>query len=75
MPLSRDSSGRLGVAAAGMGEPTVIINVENNTATPVQANQTGVTFDEQMQQFVVNVVLRDQAQNGPISRNYRRAMR
>lgn len=75
MPLSRDSSGRLGVAASGMGEPTVIINVENNTATPVQANQTGVTFDEQMQQFVVNVVLRDQAQNGPISRNYRRAMR
>lgn len=75
MPLSRDSSGRLGVAAAGMGEPTVIINVENNTATPVQANQTGVTFDEQMQKFVVNVVLRDQATNGPISRNYRRAMR
>ena len=75
MPLSRDSSGRLGVAAAGMGEPTVIINVENNTSTPVQADQTGVTFDEQMQQFVVNVVLRDQAINGPISRNYRRAMR
>ena len=74
MPLERDSHGRLGVVAsgAGMGAPSVTVNVINESSQPVTATQTGPSFDEQMRQMVVGVILRDQAQNGPITQNFRR---
>ena len=78
MPLARDSQGRLGVyssATSGKDAPTVIVNVENQSGTPLTAQQSGVSFDEQFSRAVVNVILRDQATNGPISRNYRGVMR
>ena len=74
MPLERDSHGRLGVVASGGGmeAPSVTVNVINESSQPVTATQTGPTFDEQMRQMVVGVILRDQAQNGPITQNFRR---
>ena len=74
MPLSRDSHGRLGVKASGGvdGPATVVVNVINESSQPVTATQTGPSFDEQMRQMVVGVILRDQAQNGPITQNFRR---
>ena len=73
MPLTRDNQGRLGVyASATNTAPTVIVNVENQSSQPVTATQGVTTFDEQFNRAVVQVLLRDQATNGPISRNYRR---
>lgn len=74
MPLERDSHGRLGVVASGaaMEPPSVTVNVINESSQPVTATQTGPTFDEQMRQMVVGVILRDQATNGPITQNFRR---
>ena len=74
MPLERDSHGRLGVVASGGGmeAPSVTVNVINESSQPVTATQTGPTFDEQMRQMVVGVILRDQATNGPITQNFRR---
>ena len=74
MPLSRDSQGRLGVYANNLTNqaPTVIVNVENQSSQPVNAQQSYTTFDEQFNKAVVQVILRDQATNGPISRNYRK---
>jgi hypothetical protein len=73
MPLARDSRGRLGVRASGAGgtgEPGVTVNVENRTSTPIQSDGVSVSYDE-MERLVVGVVLKDQATNGPITRNYR----
>ena len=78
MPLGRDSQGRLGVygsAVSGNNAPTVIVNVENQSGTPLAAQENGVSFDERFNRAVVSVILRDQATNGPISRNYRSVMR
>ena len=78
IPLGRDSQGRLGVYGSGVSgnsAPTVIVNVENQSGIPLTAQQNGVTFDEQFNRAVVQVILRDQATNGPISRNYRSVMR
>ena len=78
MPLGRDGSGRLGVYAQGVSDataPTVIVNVENQSGMPLTAQQGVTSFDEQFNRAVVQVILRDQATNGPISRNYRGAMR
>ena len=75
MPLTRDRNGRLGVYAQGQGTnnaPTVIINLENQSGSPLIAEQSGVSFDEQFNKAVVQVVLRDQATFGPITRNFRR---
>ena len=74
MPLGRDNQGRLGVYAqqSGNNSPTVIVNVENQTSQPVNAKQGMTTFDEQFNRAVIQVILRDQATNGPISRNFRR---
>ena len=74
MPLERDSHGRLGVVASGVGmeAPSVTVNVINESSQPVTATQTGPSFDEQMRQMVVGVILRDQATNGPITQNFRR---
>ena len=74
MPLERDSHGRLGVVASGaaMEPPSVTVNVINESSQPVTATQSGPSFDEQMRQMVVGVILRDQAQNGPITQNFRR---
>lgn len=74
MPLERDSHGRLGVVASGaaMEPPSVTVNVINESSQPVTATQTGPSFDEQMRQMVVGVILRDQATNGPITQNFRR---
>ena len=74
MPLGRDSHGRLGVVASGgiTEPPSVTVNVINESSQPVTATQTGPTFDEQMRQMVVGVILRDQATNGPITQNFRR---
>lgn len=77
MPLKRDGSGRLGVYAQIQGNtnaqaPTVIINVENQSSASLTAEQSGVSFNEQFNKAVVQVVLRDQAVNGPITRNFRR---
>ena len=74
MPLARDSHGRLGVTASGANEepPSVVVNVINESSQPVTATQTGPSFDEQMRQMVVGVILRDQATNGPITQNFRR---
>lgn len=74
MPLERDSHGRLGVVASGAAAepPTVVVNVINETSQPVTATQTGQSFDEQVRQMVVGVILRDQATNGPITQNFRR---
>ena len=74
MPLERDSNGRLGVVASGgiTEPPSVTVNVINESSQPVTATQTGPTFDEQMRQMVVGVILRDQATNGPITQNFRR---
>jgi hypothetical protein len=74
MPLGRDSHGRLGVVASGSitEPPSVTVNVINESSQPVTATQTGPTFDEQMRQMVVGVILRDQATNGPITQNFRR---
>lgn len=74
MPLERDSHGRLGVVASGgiTEPPSVTVNVINESSQPVTATQTGPTFDEQMRQMVVGVILRDQATNGPITQNFRR---
>ena len=74
MPLERDSHGRLGVVASGgiTEPPSVTVNVINESSQPVTATQTGPTFDEQMRQMVVGVILRDQATNGPITQNLRR---
>ena len=74
MPLERDSHGRLGVVASGaaMEAPSVTVNVINESSQPVTATQSGPSFDEQMRQMVVGVILRDQAQNGPITQNFRR---
>ena len=71
MPLARDAHGRLGVRAGGANASDVIFNVENRTATPVQANQVGLKYDD-MNNIVVGIVLEDQATKGPIARNYRR---
>lgn len=74
MPLARDSQGRLGVRAnGGVGAaPSIVVNVENQTATPIRAEQTSVDFNEQFGQAVVGIILKDQATNGPITRNFRR---
>lgn len=76
MPLARDSYGRLGVYSGGYVNkntaPEVIINVENQSRNQIIMEQSSVNFDEQFNKAVVNVILRDQAINGPISRNYRR---
>ena len=74
MPLTRDNQGRLGVYAQSTGQnpPTIIINLDNESSQPVTASQGAMTFDEQFNRAVIQVILRDQATNGPISRNYRR---
>ena len=75
MPLTRDGNGRLGVYAQVQGSnnaPTVIINLENQSGYSLTAEQNGVSFDEQFNKAVVQVVLRDQATFGPITRNFRR---
>lgn len=77
MPLGRDSQGRLGVYGISSGNtaPTVIVNVENQSGMQLTAQESGVSFDERFNRAVVSVILRDQATNGPISRNYRSVMR
>lgn len=77
MPLGRDAQGRLGVYGTSSGNtaPTVIVNVENQSGVPLSAQENGVSFDERFNRAVVSVILRDQATNGPISRNYRSVMR
>ena len=77
MPLARDNYGRLGVYSGGYVDkrntaPEVIINVENRSGNNITMEQNSVNFDEQFNKAVVNVILRDQSINGPITRNYRR---
>lgn len=74
MPLARDPQGRLGVRVNGGAgtAPSIVVNVENQTATPIRAEQTSVDFNEQFNQAVVGIILKDQATNGPITRNFRR---
>ena len=74
MPLARDPQGRLGVRMSGGtgAAPSIVVNVENQTATPIRAEQTSVDFNEQFNQAVVGIILKDQATNGPITRNFRR---
>ena len=78
MPLGRDSQGRLGVYGAsvsGNNAPTVVVNVENQSGVQLTAQENGVSFDERFNRAVVSVILRDQATNGPITRNYRSVIR
>lgn len=74
MPLARDPQGRLGVRMSGGtgAAPSIVVNVENQTATPIRSEQTSVDFNEQFNQAVVGIILKDQATNGPITRNFRR---
>lgn len=73
MPLTRDSAGRLGVYAQQVSSmPEIVINIENNTSTPIESRQTYMDYDREFNRAVVNVILRDQMTNGPITRNYMR---
>ena len=74
MPLARDSQGRLGVRVHGgaSAAPSIVVNVENQTGTPIRSEQTSADFNEQFNQAVVGIILKDQATNGPITRNFRR---
>jgi hypothetical protein len=70
MPLKRDSHGRLGVLAEGGGSEGVVINVNNQTATPIDASD--VTFGrDELERAVIGIMLKDQARNGPVTQNYR----
>lgn len=55
MPLARDSQGRLGVRVHGgaSAAPSIVVNVENQTGTPIRSEQTSADFNEQFNQAVV----------------------
>lgn len=55
MPLTRDSSGKLGVNAGGMGGSNVVVNIENNTGTPVSEDNVSTSFDGST--MIISVVL------------------
>jgi TP901 family phage tail tape measure protein len=71
MPLKRDSRGRLGVSAEGSSGGGVVVNVDNRTSTPIDAGNVDVSSDD-MERIVIGIMLKDQAKNGPVTRNYRR---
>jgi hypothetical protein len=71
LPLKRDSHGRLGVVAGGSSDGGVVVNVNNQTSTPIEADDVGISYDD-MERLVIGIMLKDQARNGPVTRNYRR---
>jgi phage-related minor tail protein len=74
MPARRMPNGDLGVQAmvpnTRQEPPQVTVNVENKTSTPVKSEDVRISYDD-MRRMVVNVMLQDQASNGPVTRNYR----
>jgi len=52
MPLQRDAQGKLGVSAT---PSNVVVNIENNSGTPVSDNDVSQSFDGGT--MIVNVVL------------------
>lgn len=60
-----------GIASAkgggGSGAPNVSVNVVNNSSAQVSASPAGVTYDSQARQFVIQAVLEDMNQGGPLA--------
>lgn len=58
LPLTRTSGGDLGVKASGAGAaPKVVINMSNQTATPMQLQQNDIHFDGEA--WIISVVAKD----------------
>jgi hypothetical protein len=49
------------------GAPSVTVNNINNSSSPVQMKQAGVSWDAQARQFIIHTVLEDMQQGGPMS--------
>ena len=66
LPLTRTSSGDLGVKAQGgnVGAVSIRVELDNQSSQPAQATSSSTRFDGES--FVVSVVLRDLNNNGPI---------
>jgi lambda family phage tail tape measure protein len=66
MPLTRTSSGHLGVRAAGGGQQAmnVQVNVINQSSQNVSAKSGPMQFDGKS--FVINTILQDVQNNGPL---------
>ena len=73
MPLSRDSSGRLGVTTNGGGAPIINMNVVNQgSADGYQASASARKNDRgfDIEVMIQKVVNSDISRNGPMSRNF-----
>ena len=66
LPLTRTSSGDLGVKAQGgnVGAVSIRVELDNQSSQPAQATSSSTRFDGES--FIVSVVLRDLNNNGPI---------
>ena len=63
MPLARDGAGRLGVRTQGGAQPSVTVNVVNQSSQPVDVQRSAPRVDGD--RLVVDVLLRDLQRNGP----------
>lgn len=72
MPLERLPNGDLGVQAmassSGGASPGVVVQVQNNTSTPVEEQNVTAHYDRDLDKIVVGIVLSDIAQNGAIGK-------
>jgi len=69
MPLSRASDNKLGVIGK-IPTPEITFNIENRTSSEVEQSNTDVKWDGR--RMLVNFVLKDKRNRGPISRGSRR---
>jgi lambda family phage tail tape measure protein len=62
----------LGEGGGGGGRaPSITQNIINNSSQPVTAQAPQVSFDTQLKSYVINTVLEDHAQGGPIAQSMR----
>jgi len=54
-----------GGSGGGGGAPNVIVNNVNNSSSAVSMKQTGVSWDSDAKQFVINTMLEDMQSGGP----------
>jgi TP901 family phage tail tape measure protein len=55
--------------AGGSARPSVTVNIQNNSSSPVSAQVKDLKFD--LKRMVLGILLEDQQSNGPVTRGYR----
>lgn len=66
--ISNDTLKRVAENGGGGGKaPSITQNIVNQTRQPVTAQQPSVSYDSQLRQFVIQTVLTDHEEGGPMS--------